>query len=41
MEKCYEAAFTQYDLAKSLPLAGIEIAQIHILKGESFRQRLV
>ena len=41
MEKRYEAAFTQYNLAKSLPLAGIGLAQIHILKGESFRRRLV
>ena len=41
MEKRYDDAFTQYNLAKSLPLASIGMAQIHILKGECFRQQLV
>ena len=36
MEKRYDDAFTQYNLAKSLPLASIGMAQIHILKGERF-----
>ena len=41
MEKRYDDASTQYNLAKSLPRASIGMAQIHILKGERFDQQLV
>lgn len=41
MEKRYDDAFGQYNLAKSLPLASIGMAQIHILKGEPFRPQLL
>ena len=41
MEKRYDGAFAQYNLAKSLPRASIGMAQIHILKGERFSRQLV